>query len=115
MRDKEIPLKTVYHSKKSKLWTTKEPLYRLKSKQEEKEYQESLGRFLHFYYGVDMYKCCGVYPKFMTEQTLNGYGYYICLVCGKEGKHEPMQWLAKKSWQDMNKPYEQISIFELMK
>lgn len=112
--DKKIPMKKVYHSKGGQLWTTQEPLYRLKTKEEEAAYQKELGKFLRFYYGTDLYKCCGVYPRIMTEQTFEGNCYYICLVCGKESSHCIMPWLAKESWQEMNKPYEQISIFDLI-
>ena len=50
----------------------------------------------------------------MTDPTFNGDAYYICLVCGKESGHFPMPWLAEESWQKMNKPYEQMTIFDLI-
>lgn len=109
-----IPKIKTYHKKGDRFWTTQEPLYRLKSRAEEKDYQDSLGRFLGFYYGTSLYKCCGVFPKLMTEQTFNGNAYYICLVCGKESGHFQMPWQAQESWQDLNKPYEQMTIFDLI-
>lgn len=111
---KTIPKIKTYHQKGGSLWTTQEPLYRLKTKAEEKAYQDSLGRFLGWYYGTNLYKCCGVYPRLMTEQTFEQNAYYICLVCGKESDHEQMPWLAEESWQKMNKPYEQMTIFDLL-
>ena len=50
----------------------------------------------------------------MTEHTFEANAYYICLVCGKESGHFPMPWQAKESWQDLNKPYEQMTIFDLL-
>lgn len=109
-----IPLVKTYHTKGDKMWVTREPLYRLKTKEEEKRYQDSLGSFLGFYYGTGCYKCHDVYPRLMTEQTFVQNCYYICLVCGKESEHKQMPWMAKESWQEINKPYEQMTIFDLL-
>ena len=114
MEQKVIPKIKTYHQKDGRFWTTQEPLYRLKTKTEEAAYQKELGNSLGWYYGANLYKCCGVYPKIMTEQTFEGNCYYMCLVCGKESKHCQMPWLSERSWQDMNKPLEQMTVFDLL-
>lgn len=119
MKVAKIQTKTVYHANKNGLLrTTKEPLYRLKSRAEEERYQKKLGRFLHFYYGTDLTKCCGVYPKLITDQSFDADAYYICLVCGKESAHCNMPWLAKISWEEISKqedkPLVQMTIFDLL-
>ncbi len=80
--------------------TEKRPLYTLHSKEEEKSEQERISRNydLSYWYGTGCEKCCGVYPKFYTDQDFSAYGYYVCMVCGKESTHHPMTWQAKDAW-----------------
>jgi hypothetical protein len=96
---KGIPLITVIHHTKDGGHTeTKEPLYMLRSRQEEQEFQERNKDSLGFWYGTWCDKCCGCYPKFYTEQGFDNNGYYVCMVCGKESKHEPLPWIARDDW-----------------
>ena len=98
MRGADIPLETVYTIGRNGTTTHKEPLYELKSTKEIKAIQDKLGGMLSFYYGTWCNKCCGVYPAFYTEMGFKDDGYYVCLVCGKESKHEPMGWMARDDW-----------------
>lgn len=75
-------------------------------------YQKSLGPFLHFYYGVDLYKCCDVFPKLGNTKDFKDLCYWKCPVCGRETAKYQMPWMASKEWQEMTKPFEQISIDE---
>ena len=65
-------------------------------------------------------KCCGVYPAFFTEQTFDSKGYYVCLVCGKESKHEVMPWIAAREWNRGNFIFDpqaenyQMTIFDIL-
>lgn len=98
MTGKDIPLITVIHTKGEQIWTTKRPKYELKTSKEIQRDQERLGRMVGSYYGTWCDKCCGVYPKFYTEDGFRDYGYYVCLVCGKESTHQPMPWQARDEW-----------------
>lgn len=120
--EKQIPLETWYGFKGDKKFTFKKPKYELKTAEEEKAYQEKLGNSLSFYYGTWCNKCCGVYPKFFTESGFRDYGYYVCLVCGRESTHQSMDWLARDSWNNGEyewipeaKENEQLSIFDFMR
>lgn len=75
-------------------------------------YQKSLGPFLHYYYGVDLYKCCDVFPKLEHTKDFKDLCYWKCPVCGRETAKYQMPWMASKEWQEMTKPFEQISIEE---
>ena len=97
MVGKMIPKVTVYHFGKT-ITKTKEPLYKLRSAEEEKAYQDKLGKSVSFWYGTWCEKCCGVYPRFYTEQDFEAKGYYVCLVCGKESRHCHMNHQAKDAW-----------------
>lgn len=94
MRGDRIPKATWIIGKKQE----KRPLYTLRSQEEESLYQEKNKDRLSFWYGTNCEKCCGVYPKFYTEQGFNNDGYYVCMVCGKESQHAPMTWMAKDLW-----------------
>lgn len=98
--EKNIPLKTVYHFNGKDRWQTKEPMYQLRSASEEKARQDRIAEHfdLSFWFGTSCEKCCGVYPEFFSEESFRDYGYYVCLVCGKESKHKPMSWQARKAW-----------------
>lgn len=116
---KKIPMETWYGWHGDKSYSFKKPKYELKTAKEEKEHQEKLGNCLGFYYGTNCDKCCGVYPAFFTEGTFRDYGYYVCLVCGRESKHQPMNWMAKDSWNNCEykwvpdpKEHEQLSVFD---
>ncbi len=78
--------------------TEKRPLYSLHTAEEEMAVQNKLGKLLSYYYATNCEKCCGVYPKFYTEQGLTNYGYYVCMVCGKESTHHPMPWQSREAW-----------------
>lgn len=114
----KIPTITRYHVKGEAMRTTKEPLYRLKSQAEEMKYQEELGKFLPWYYGVDLPKCCGVYPRFLTDQSFEDNGFFVCLVCGRESKHLPMTWQAREAWKEALEAgaprFRQMTIEELL-
>ncbi len=118
MRGKDIPLQTVIISGNGNIRTRKEPLYELRTAKEEKEYQDKLGDSKSFWYGTWCNKCCGVYPKFFTELSFESNGYYVCLVCGKEGKHRSMNWEARDSWNNGEYAWEptdrQMTIFDFM-
>lgn len=117
MTGNDIPLVTWNRVEGGKIKTFKKPKYELRPAKEIKEIQDRLGGLLNCYYGTTCKKCCGVYPAFMTEGGLTDYGYYVCLVCGKESKHEPMSWMARKSWNNGLYEWEptnrQLSIFDL--
>ena len=93
----KIPKVTVLHVGKT-ITKTKEPMYKLRSAKEELEYQTKNEHRLSFWYGTDCEKCCGVYPKFFTDQDFRARGYYVCMVCGKESKHCDMNWQARDAW-----------------
>ena len=95
MRGKDIPLQTIYSTSGKK---RKEPLYVLQPAEVIKAKQDKLGENAGWYYGTWCDKCCGVYPAFMSEQGFRDYGYYVCLVCGKESLHEPMPWQCRDDW-----------------
>lgn len=119
MRGADIPLVTCYVITPTGTKKYKRPEYVLESAEVIKAKQDKLGKNAAWYYGTHCKKCCGVYPAFMTENTFEAKGYYICLVCGKEGAHESMAWIAAESW---NKGlyewipekglYEQMSLFD---
>ena len=110
----KIPLITVYHIKKDGgRYTTKRPLFEMRTAKEEARIQKELGTFLKYYYGTHLPKCCGVYPKLIVEPDFEGKCYYICLVCGKHSTKEDMPYLAAKTWEEGQRP-DQISIFEIM-
>lgn len=98
--------------------TIKKSRYELKPAKEIKAEQDRLGGLLNCYYGTTCKKCCGVFPAFYTEGGLTDYGYYVCLVCGKESKHEPMSWIARDSWNNGQYQWEptqrQLSILDIM-
>ena len=119
MRGADIPKISVYHHTDTGIKTTKEPMYVLKSTEDVKAHQDKLGKNAGWYYGTDCKKCCGVWPKFFTDTDFSAYGYYVCLVCGKESLHEPMPWQSRDDWNADRykwKPeeYKQMTIFELM-
>lgn len=116
---KQIPLVTWYGWHGDKQYSFKKPMYELKTAEEEKAYQEKLGKLLSYYYGTNCKKCCGVYPAFFIEGTFRDYGYYVCLVCGRESEHKVMSWMARDSWNNGEyswtpepKEGEQLSIFD---
>ncbi len=98
MRGADIPLETLYVTGNKGIKTVKKPKYTLHSRAEEERKQASLGKLLSCYYGASCEKCCGVYPKFFTEGGFKDYGYYVCMVCGKESIHKPMSWEARQAW-----------------
>lgn len=95
---KMIPKQTVYIIGRDGTKTRKEPLYTLHSTEEEKAKQDKLGDSVGFWYGTWCEKCCGVYPKFFSEQGFKVGGYYVCMVCGKESTHNPMPWQSRDAW-----------------
>jgi hypothetical protein len=117
-KGKSIPMITVCHIAKGKLTKAKKPMYVLRSKAEEMAYQENHKDTISFWYGTWCKKCCGCYPKFFSEESFNSLGYYVCMVCGKESKHEPMPWMARDDWN--NGVYEytpseyQFTIYDFM-
>ena len=119
MVGKEIPLITCYRSGKT-LTTFKRPMYELKPAEEIKAHQKKLGKNASWYYGTSCKKCCGVYPAYMTENTFDALGYYVCLVCGKESKHEVMPWIAREFWNNEeykwspDGAYRQMTIFDFL-
>ena len=98
MTGNDIPLTTWYRHTDKGITTFKKPKYILQTYEEIKAKQDKLGKNAAWYYGTDCEKCCGVYPAFMTEDSFENKGYYVCLVCGKESVHEPMSWIARDSW-----------------
>ena len=98
MRGKEIPLETWYRIENGKTISFKKPKYVLLSKEQAKSEQDRLGKNVGFYYGTRCKKCCGVYPKFLTEGGFRDFGYYVCPVCGKESMHMPMNWECRDAW-----------------
>ena len=80
--------------------TRKVPMYKLKSQAEEAAHQQKLGKMAQYYYGTRCESCCGVKPKFFTDQDFAARGYYVCLVCGKESEHCDMHWQAKEAWNE---------------
>ena len=121
MRGDDIPLVTWISTKGDKITTFKRPKYILHSAVEEKAEQDKLSsNMLPCYYGTWCEKCCGVYPKFFTEGGLKDYGYYVCMVCGKESAHKPMAWQARDAWNNheyiFNPETEctQMTIFDLL-
>ena len=73
------------------------------TKEEAKAEQERIARHynLGWWYGTECEKCCGVFPKAMTEG--NGMGdkiYYECPVCGKRTPGESMPWIARDDWNE---------------
>ena len=101
MRGKDIPMETWYSwDQNNKRISYKRPKYYLVPKAEEMAKQERLKKtnFLRFYYGLWCEKCCDCYPKFFTEGSFEDFGYYVCLVCGKESKHMPMTWQCRDAW-----------------
>lgn len=119
MRGADIPLITCYKSGKT-LTTFKRPMYELKPAEEIKAHQKKLGKNASWYYGTSCRKCCGVFPAYMTENSFESLGYYVCLVCGKESKHEVMPWIARDSWNNgeykwiPDGTYEQLTIFDFI-
>ena len=77
-------------------------------------HQKSLGPFLRYYYGVDLYKCCDVFPKLEHTKDFKDLCYWKCPVCGRETAKYEMPWMASKEWQEMTKPFEQISIWDIL-
>lgn len=53
---------------------------------------------LAFWYGTWCDKCCGVYPKFMTTNTLNEECWYECEVCGRKTNTFQMPHEAREAW-----------------
>ena len=120
MRGDAIPLVTWYIAGTNKSF--KKPKYELRTMEEEKEHQKKLGNCLGFYYGIRCKKCCGVYPAFHTTGGFKDEGYYVCLVCGKESEHQPMEWQARDSWnaeqyiwQPSDDEFRQMTINDWMK
>ncbi len=101
MRGADIPLNTIYtiHTD-GRTTKEKKPLYTLKTTEEVKAHQDKLGDNVAWYYGTWCKKCCGVYPAFFNEMNFNNYGYYVCLVCGKESEHCPMPWQSRDAWNE---------------
>ena len=90
------------------------PPFTIRTKEEEKAHQKELGKFLGFYYGDDMYECCGVFPKFCTTRGFESECYYICEVCGSRTGNCSMEWLAKEEWQHEHRPYIQMTVFDIL-
>ena len=119
MIGKYIPMMTQYIVSNDGITTRKVPMYSLQTAEEVKKDQERLGKNAGWYYGTDCTKCCGVYPKFISEQTFEALGYYVCLVCGKESLHKPMPWQSRDDWNNNRfvwKPprEKQMTIFDYM-
>ena len=51
---------------------------------------------LRWWYGVNCAKCCGVYPRYITEA--NGGRRYECDVCGKTTEPKAMPKDAEEAW-----------------
>lgn len=100
MTGKNIPMSTWHRITRNGIETFKKPQYELKTAAEEKAHQDKLGDSIRFYYGLSCNKCCGVYPKFLTDNSPKDLCYYICMVCGKESVHECMTHLAITSWNE---------------
>ena len=119
MTGKDIPMITCYRLTDHGTETFKRPYYTIKSAEEEKAHQKKLGNSLGFYYGIGCKKCCGVYPLFLNTLDFADLGYYVCLVCGKEGAHEVMEHLARKAWNEgryhWQPEYRQMDIFDFLK
>lgn len=98
MRGDSIPLETWYRQVDGKITTFKKPKYVLMSKQEAAEKQKKLGNLLEYYYGTKCDKCCGVYPMIVNEGGFRDFCYFVCPVCGKESKHNPMTWQSREAW-----------------
>ena len=81
---------------------------------EEIAHQKSLGPFLRFYYGVKLYKCCDVFPKLEHTKDFKDLCFWKCPVCGRETAKYDMPWIASKEWQEITKPFEQISIWDIL-
>ena len=99
MQGKQIPLITEFHTGRGGTTRRKVPQYTLRPAHEEAAHQLRLiatGSF-DFYYRSDMEPCCGVYPSLQQEARNGGYGYYVCLVCGKESRHLPYK--PEEAWQ----------------
>ena len=97
----------------------KVPQYTLKTSDEIKDHQKRLGENASWYYGTNCVKCCGVYPSFQTEENMQMFGYYVCLVCGKESLHEPTPWQCRNDWNAGRYKWEpetmrQLTIFDFI-
>ena len=73
--------------------------------EEAKRNQEQLeaeGWNLGFWYGTHCEKCCGVFPKLITNVYVNGEDLcrYECEVCGKKTEAFTMPWLAEEAWNE---------------
>ena len=116
MRGADIPLVTWYRQTDKGIVTFKKPKYELKAAAVIKAKQDKLGDNADWYYGTNCKKCCGVYPAFYTEGGFRDYGYYVCLVCGKESIHKPMNWEAREAWNNeeylWQPMYKQHTIFD---
>lgn len=54
---------------------------------------------LGWWYALNAEKCCGVFPKVMTANTLDVKDCYLqCEVCRKRTKLYTMPWLAVEAW-----------------
>lgn len=116
---KEIPMTTMYRITKNGTDSFKVPKYELSTTEEIKAKQDKLGKNAGWYYGTNCKKCCDVFPAFFNEDGFENLGYYVCLVCGKESKHEPMPWQAKDRWNAGEYEWipeddKQLSIFDLL-
>lgn len=120
MTEKRIPMVTWYKISRKGIEKFKKPMYVLESTESIKAKQDRLGENAAWYYGTNCKKCCGVFPAFFTEQTFEGLGYFVCLVCGRESQHEHMAWQAEESWNagrycfEPKEEYKQITLWDVI-
>ena len=82
--------------------------------EEAKAHQDDLERkgfTLAWWYGTGCKKCCGVYPKFHSGDTLRPGCWYECEVCGRKTEKQAMPWIAEKEWNAGNTNEPQLSLF----
>lgn len=81
--------------------------------EEAKAKQEEIAKHfdLHFWYGTWCKKCCGVYPKLMTEDNFRGWCWYECEVCGTRTEPQVMPWVARDEWNEGHFMPTQMTLF----
>lgn len=63
------------------------------------------------WYGIECGKCCGVFPKIITQIGPKDLCRYECEVCGRTTKAVDMPWEAREEWLAGRFVYNQIRLF----
>lgn len=83
------------------------------------QHQAELAKHYHlgWWYGTRCRKCCGVFPKIVTDSSaLNRGCYYECEVCGRKTGWSEMPWIAEERWNagETTVPVQQMSLFDYL-